>query len=138
MTAEWYVLIEEDTRVTERADGVDLKLHRWKMVGTHLITGTEEQAAAVAQDAALHYIPAILARHARPGDEPARHAFLTQDGAWLVLLRQRHRECHIRVTTARLMHVQEEKQAPQKSLKDKLLGVLEGPPPSAKPWTPKA
>lgn len=136
MTAEWYVLIEEDTRVTERVDGRELRLHRWTLVGTHHIEGDEAQAAAVAEDAALHYLPQVLARHARPGDEPERHAFLTGDGAWVVLLRQRHRECHIRVTTARLMHTQEEKEAPPKSLKEKFRSALEGPPPLEKPWAP--
>ncbi|MEV4950224.1 hypothetical protein [Streptomyces sp. NPDC053755] len=136
MTDEWYVLIEEDTRVSRRADGVDLKLHHWTLVATHHVSGGEAQAAATAQDAALHYLPGILARHARPGDEPARHAFLTQDGAWVVRLRQRHRECHIRVSTARLVHAQEERQAPPKSLKEKVRGALEGPPLPAKPWTP--
>ncbi|MET9622265.1 hypothetical protein ABZZ37_16035 [Streptomyces sp. NPDC006464] len=137
MTAQWYVLIEEDTRATKRVDGTDLKLHHWKLVGTHPIHGTEAQAHATAEDAALHYTPALLARHTRPGDEPARHAFLTPDGAWLVHLKQRHRECHIRVTTARLIHALDEKQAPTKTLKDKLRGALEGPPPPNKPWRPR-
>ncbi|MEU7429028.1 hypothetical protein [Streptomyces sp. NPDC040750] len=136
MTAEWYVLIEEDTRTTERPDGVELRLHRWMLVGTYHIGQDETEAVAAAEDAALNYIPGVLARHARPGDEPARHAFLAQDGAWVVLLRQRHRECHIRVTTARLMHSQEEKETPPKSLKEKLRSALEGPPPLPKPWTP--
>ncbi|MFF7975712.1 hypothetical protein [Streptomyces sp. NPDC007905] len=136
MTAEWYVLIEEDTRATERVDGVELKLHRWTLVGTHHIEGEEAQALAAAEDAALHYMPQVLARHARPGDEPARHALLTRDGAWVVLVRQRHRECHIRVTTARLMHSKEEKEAPPKSLKEKLRSALDGPPPPDKPWAP--
>ncbi|KOV91498.1 hypothetical protein [Streptomyces sp. NRRL B-3648] len=136
MTAEWYVLIEEDTRTTERPDGVELRLHRWMLVGTHHIGRDEAEAVAAAEDAALNYIPGVLARHARPGDEPARHAFLTQDGAWVVLVRQRHRDCHIRVTVARLMYSQEEKEAPAKSLKGKFRNALEGPPPLPKPWTP--
>ncbi|MFI5979206.1 hypothetical protein [Streptomyces sp. NPDC051452] len=136
MTAEWYVLIEEDTRTTKRPDGVELRLHRWMLVGTYHIGQDEAEAVAAAEDAALNYIPGVLARHALPGDEPARHAFLTQDGAWVVLVRQRHRECHIRVTTARLMHSQEEKEAPPKSLKEKFRSALEGPPPLPKPWTP--
>ncbi|MFF5538644.1 hypothetical protein ACFY71_40390 [Streptomyces cinerochromogenes] len=136
MTAEWYVLIEEDTRTTERPDGVELRLHRWMLVGTYRIGRDEAEAVAAAEDAALNYMPGVLARHARPGDEPARHAFLTQDGAWVVLLRQRHRECHIRVTVARLMHSQEEKEAPPKSLKEKFRNALEGPPPPLKPWAP--
>ncbi|MEU6594368.1 hypothetical protein ABZ923_35080 [Streptomyces sp. NPDC046881] len=136
MTAEWYVLIEEDTRTTESPDGVELKLHRWMLVGTHHIGQDEAEAVAAAEDAAMNYMPGVLARHARPGDEPARHAFLAQDGAWVVLVRQRHRECHIRVTAARLVHSQEEKEAPPKSLKEKLRSALEGPPPLPKPWTP--
>ncbi|MFF8973686.1 hypothetical protein [Streptomyces sp. NPDC014995] len=136
MTAEWYVLIEEDTRETRNADGVELRLHRWMLVATHHIEGGEAQAAAVAEDAALHYVPGVLARHARPGDQPARRAFLTKDGAWVVQLRQRHRECHIRVTTARLMHSQEEKEAPPKSLREMLRSALEAPQPPEKPWTP--
>ncbi|MFE1314765.1 hypothetical protein [Streptomyces sp. NPDC058755] len=136
MTDEWYVLIEEDTRVTERVEGGELKLHRWTLVGTHHIEGDAARAAAVAEDAALHYVPQVLARHARPGDEPARHAFATPDGAWVVLLRQRHRECHIRVTTARLMHSREEKEAPPKTLKEKFRSAWDGPPAPEKPWTP--
>ncbi|MFG2606404.1 hypothetical protein ACGFT2_23060 [Streptomyces sp. NPDC048514] len=136
MTAEWYVLIEEDTRRTERADGVELRLHRWTLVATHRIDGDEARAAAVAEDAALHHVPEVLARHARPGDQPERHAFRTQDGAWVVLVRQRHRDCHIRVTTARLVHSREEKEAPPKSLKEKFRSALEGPPPVPDPWTP--
>ncbi|MFF2938168.1 hypothetical protein [Streptomyces mirabilis] len=62
MTDEWYVLIEEDTRETERAEGVELKLHRWMLVGTHHINGDQEQATAAAKDAALHYLPAGQAR----------------------------------------------------------------------------
>lgn len=68
MTDEWYVLIEEDSRETERAEGVELKLHRWMLVGTHHINGDQEQATAAAKDAALHYLPGVLARHAKPGD----------------------------------------------------------------------
>ncbi|MFD9542452.1 hypothetical protein [Streptomyces sp. NPDC060022] len=137
MTDQWYVLIEEDTRVTRRADGIDLKLHRWSLVAGHLVSGTELQALAAAEDAALHYMPAVLARHARPGDAPARSAFLTSDGAWLVRLKQHHRECHIRVTAARLIHTQEEKQAPPKTLKEKVRHALDGPEPSETPWAPK-
>ncbi|MFD8210685.1 hypothetical protein ACFV2S_30325 [Streptomyces sp. NPDC059695] len=135
MTADWYVLIEEDTRTTERADGTDLKLHRWMLTGTHLIGPDQAEAAAAAEDAALHHVPGLIARHARPGDEPARHALLTQDGAWIVLVQQRHRACHIRVTTARLLHTREEKEAPPKSLKDKFRSAIEGPAPTPKPWT---
>ncbi|WP_432126416.1 hypothetical protein [Streptomyces sp. bgisy082] len=134
MTADWYVLIEEDTRTTERADGTELKLHRWMLAGTHRIGPDHTEAVAAAEDAALHYLPGILARHARPGDEPARHALLAQDGAWIVLVKQRHRECHIRVTTARLVHSREEKEAPPKSLKEKFRSAMEGPPPAVKPW----
>ncbi|MFJ4813348.1 hypothetical protein [Streptomyces longwoodensis] len=138
MTTEWYVLIEEDTRSTERADGVELRLHRWMLVGTHHIGQDEAEAVAAAEDAALNYMPGVLARHARPGDVPARHAFLAQDGAWVVLLRQRHRACHVRVSVARLVHSQEEREAPPKSLKEKFRSAVEGPPPllSLKPWTP--
>ncbi|MGW6982238.1 hypothetical protein ACWGE1_22840 [Streptomyces sp. NPDC054932] len=136
-TDQWYVLIEEDTRTTRCADGVELKLHRWALVASHPVNGTQEQALAAAEDAALHYLPAVLARHTSPGDTPARQAFLTPDGAWLVQLRQRHRECHIRVTAARLVHTREETQAPPKTLKEKLRHALDGPEPSAEPWTPK-
>ncbi|MFG3343583.1 hypothetical protein ACGF1Z_00780 [Streptomyces sp. NPDC048018] len=135
MTADWYVLIEEDTRITERPEGVELKLHRWMLVGTHHIGQDEAEAVAAAEDAALHHVPGVLARHARPGDEPARHAFLAQDGAWVVRVRQRHRECHIRVTTARLVHAREEKVAPPKSLKEKLRTAVEGPPLPVEPWS---
>ncbi|WP_333774855.1 hypothetical protein [Streptomyces sp. IBSBF 3136] len=138
MTAEWYVLIEEDTRVTERTDRGELKLHRWMVVGTHHIEGGEAQALAAAEDAALHYVPDVVARHARPGDVPARHALLVRDGEWLVIVRQRHRESHIRVTTARLVHSTEEKEAPPKSLKEMFRGALEAPPPPRKPWAPPA
>ncbi|MFD3622269.1 hypothetical protein ACFWWT_45375 [Streptomyces sp. NPDC058676] len=139
MTAEWYVLVEEDTRETKRADGVELRLHRWKLVATQHIAGDQEQAAAAAEKLALQHVPAVLARHARPGDQPARQAFLTQDGAWVVLLRQRHRECHIRVTTARLMHTRQEKEALPKSFKEKFRTALEGPQtpePPGRPWKP--
>ncbi|MFI8916397.1 hypothetical protein ACIGW4_32905 [Streptomyces sp. NPDC053513] len=135
MTDDWYVLIEEDTRTTQRADGTDLKLHRWMLTGTHRIGPDRAEAAAAAEDAALNHLPGILARHARPGDEPARHALLTQDGAWIVLVKQRHRECHIRVTTARLVHSREEEEAPSKSLKEKLRSAIEGPAPTPKPWS---
>ncbi|MFF5790405.1 hypothetical protein ACFY8P_36225 [Streptomyces sp. NPDC012693] len=135
MTADWYALIEEDTRTTQRADGTDLKLHRWMLTGTHHIGQDQTEAIAAAEDAALHFLPSILARHARPGDEPARHALLTQDGSWVVLVKQRHRECHIRVTTAQLVHSREEKEAPPKNLKEKFRSAMEGPAPAAKPWT---
>ncbi|MGW6704041.1 hypothetical protein ACWGDE_03955 [Streptomyces sp. NPDC054956] len=135
-TDQWYVLIEEDTRTTRAADGVTFKLYRWTLAASHPVNGTEAQALAAAEDAALNYLPAVLARHAKPGATPARQAFLTPDGAWLVQLKQRHRECHIRVTAARLIHAQEETQAPQKSFKEKLRHALEIPEPS-KPWTPR-
>ncbi|MGW9441060.1 hypothetical protein [Streptomyces sp. NPDC055607] len=134
MTADWYVLIEEDTRTTQRADGTELKLHRWALTGTHRIGPNRTEATAAAEDAALNYLPGILARHARPGDQPARHALLTQGGAWIVLVKQRHRECHIRVTTAQLVHSSEEREAPPKSLKEKFRSAIEGPPPAVKPW----
>ncbi|MFE9574709.1 hypothetical protein ACFYMW_40480 [Streptomyces sp. NPDC006692] len=136
MTGEWYVLIEEDGWINERADGVALRLHRWTLVGTHRIGGDRAEAVAAAEDAALHYVPRGLARRARPGDESARDAFLTQDGSWVVLVRQRHRECHFRVSMARLVHARAEKEAPKKSLKEKFRGALEGPPPLVEPWTP--
>ncbi|MEU0008686.1 hypothetical protein ABZ079_31650 [Streptomyces sp. NPDC006314] len=122
--------------MTERVEGVELRLHRWMVVAAHHIGGDEAEAAAAAEDAALHYTPGVLARHARPGDQPSRNAFLTHDGAWVVLLRQRHRDCQIRVTTARLVHAKEEKEAPPKSLKEKFRGALEGPQPPEKPWAP--
>ncbi|THA76115.1 hypothetical protein E6R60_15450 [Streptomyces sp. A0642] len=137
MADDWYVLIEEDTRATRRADGVELKLHRWTLVASHPVNGPQEQALAVAEDAALNYMPTLLARHARPGDTPARRAFLTPDGAWLVWLRQHHRECHIRVSTARLVHTQEEEHPPPKTLKEKLRNALEGPDPSPALWMPR-
>ncbi|MGQ4366189.1 hypothetical protein [Streptomyces sp. SAS_272] len=139
MTAEWYVLIEEDREFDRlRPDGMEIKLHRFMLVATHHVEGDEAQAAAVAEDAALHYVPGTLARLARPGDQPARHALLTQDGAWVVQLTQRHLKYHIRVTTARLMHSQEEKKAPPKNLKGMLRSALEAPQPAKKPWTPTA
>ncbi|MFD3804690.1 hypothetical protein ACFWSF_16950 [Streptomyces sp. NPDC058611] len=138
MTAQWYVLIEEDTRVTRAADGGKLQLHRWELVARHPVGGTEAQALAVAEDAALHYVPALIARHARPGDTPARSAFLTSDGAWLVWLRQRDRACHVRVTAARLVHAQEETQAPPKTLKEKVRQALDGPEPSEPAWAPRS
>ncbi|MEU9096795.1 hypothetical protein [Streptomyces sp. NPDC048361] len=136
MTNEWYVLIEEDTRIHKRADGEELALHRWMLVGAHRIGGDQAEAVAVAEDAALRHIPAVLARHARPGDEPGREAFLAQDGTWVVLVRQRHRACHFRVTAARLMHARTEEEAPAKSLKEKFRSALEGPQPLPQPWTP--
>ncbi|MFF9340721.1 MULTISPECIES: hypothetical protein [unclassified Streptomyces] len=137
MADDWHVLIEEDTRETRRADGVELRLHRWTLVATHPVDGTREQALAVAEDAALNYLPAVLARHARPGDAPARRAFLTPDGTWLVWVGQHHRECHIRVTVARLVHTREEETAPPKTLKEKLREALDGPEPAPAPWTPR-
>jgi hypothetical protein len=134
MTAEWYVLIEEDTRTTEWARAGELNLHRWMLVGTHHIGPDQAEAAAAAEDAALHYMPAVLARHTKPGDEPARHALLAQDGSWVVLVKQDQHDCHIRVTTARLMHSQEEKKAPPKSLKESLRSSLDAPTPPVKPW----
>ncbi|MGW6689929.1 hypothetical protein [Streptomyces sp. NPDC054961] len=103
----------------------------------HSVSGPQAQALAAAEDAALHYVPDVLARHARPGDTPARHAFLTADGAWLVWLRQHHRECHIRVTAARLVHTREEEQGPPKSFREKIRHALDGPEPVQAPWEPK-
>ncbi|MEU9192638.1 hypothetical protein [Streptomyces hundungensis] len=136
VTHEWHVLIEEDTWTNERADGVALRLHRWTLAGTYRIGQDEAEAVAAAEDAALHYIPRALARRARPGDEPAREAFLGRDGTWVVLVRQRQRVCHIRVSAARLVHARKEAEAPPKSLKEKLRGALDGPPPLPEPWAP--
>lgn len=138
MADDWHVLIEEDTRETRHGEGSDLKLHRWTLVATHPVEGGQERALAVAEDAALHYLPAVLARHARSGDVPARRAFLTPDGSWLVWVGQRHRECHLRVTAARLVHVREESVAPPKSLKEKLRTALDGPEPFPAPWKPRS
>ncbi|MGW0854257.1 hypothetical protein [Streptomyces sp. NPDC002690] len=137
MTDRWYVLIEEDTRETRRADGVELRLHRWTLVASHPVDGDEARARAVAEDAALHYVPGILARHARPGDTPGRSAFLTSDDSWLVHVHQNHRACHIRVSTARLVHMLREQEAPAKSLKEKVRHALDGPEPLPAPWVPK-
>ncbi|MFJ8039209.1 hypothetical protein ACIRBX_01685 [Kitasatospora sp. NPDC096147] len=139
MTADrWYVLVEEDTRATRRADGVELKLHRWTLVATHAVDGGEEAARALAEEAALRHLPDLIARHTRPGDVPARHAFVTSDGSWLVLLKHQHRECHVRITTARLVHSSGEVQAPPRTLKDKFRTALDGPAPAPAPWTPQA
>ncbi|MEV7081662.1 hypothetical protein AB0N88_24500 [Streptomyces sp. NPDC093516] len=108
----WYVLVEEDTRETRYADGAELRLHRWKLVATRGIGSTAEEAAAEAERLALRHVPAVIARHARPGDQPAREAYLTPDGAWLVTVRQRGREAHVRVSVARLMHRQQESEEP--------------------------
>ncbi|MFE6781553.1 hypothetical protein ACFVFF_04765 [Streptomyces sp. NPDC057680] len=135
MTTDWYVLIEEDTRTTVRADGSELKLHRWGLTGTHLIGPDQAEAVAAAENAALHHVPSMIARHARRGDEPSRHALLAQDGSWIVRVQQRHRACHIRVSTARLVHEREEKEAPPKSLKEKFRSTMEGPEPTPTPWS---
>ncbi|MGP3691745.1 hypothetical protein ACTVZO_45125 [Streptomyces sp. IBSNAI002] len=129
MTADqWYVLIEEDTRTTRHAEGVVFKLHRWTLTASHPVTGPVEQALAAAEDAALNHMPSFLASYATPGDVPARRAYLTPDGTWLVHLKQRHRECHLRVSTARLVHTQEETQAPPpETIKQKLRHALERP-----------
>ncbi|GAA2539684.1 hypothetical protein GCM10010423_41850 [Streptomyces levis] len=108
----WYVLVEEDTRETKYAEGTELRLHRWKLVATRGIGPTAEEAAAEAERLALQHVPAVIARHARPGDQPAREAYLTADGAWVVSVRQRGREAHVRVSVARLMHKQEESEGP--------------------------
>ncbi|OXS35630.1 hypothetical protein [Streptomyces sp. XY006] len=123
----WYVLVEEDTRETKYAEGTELRLHRWKLVATRGISPTVEEAtveeaaaeeaaaqeaAAEAERLALQHVPAVIARHARPGDQPAREAYLTADGAWVVSVRQRGREAHVRVSVARLMHKQEESEGP--------------------------
>ncbi|MGC0208573.1 hypothetical protein [Streptomyces levis] len=118
----WYVLVEEDTRETKYAEGTELRLHRWKLVATRGIGPTAEEAAAeeaAAEEAAaeaerlaLQHVPAVIARHARPGDQPAREAYLTADGVWVVSVRQRGREAHVRVSVARLMHKQEESEGP--------------------------
>ncbi|MCX5396860.1 hypothetical protein [Streptomyces sp. NBC_00102] len=136
MTAQWYVLIEEDTRETRRADGVELRLHHWTLVASHPVTADQDEVRAVAEDAALHYVPGVLARHARPGDVPGRSAFLASDGSWLVRVHQNHRACHFRVTTARLVHARPEEQASPKSLKEKLRHALDGPEPLPAPWAP--
>ncbi|MFI8219763.1 hypothetical protein [Streptomyces sp. NPDC085932] len=107
----WYVLVEEDTRETKYAEGVELKLHRWKLVATRGVGSTAEEAAAEAERLALRHVPAVIARHARPGDQPAREAYLTPDGSWVVSVRQRGREAHVRVSVARLMHQQAESEA---------------------------
>jgi hypothetical protein len=107
----WYVLVEEDIRETKYAEGTELRLHRWKLVATRGIGSTEQEAAAQAERLALQHVPAVIARHARPGDQPAREAYLTPDGAWVVSVRQRGREAHVRVSVARLMHRQPESEA---------------------------
>ncbi|MFE9404261.1 hypothetical protein ACFYNY_21185 [Streptomyces sp. NPDC006530] len=91
---------------------------------------------AAAEDAALRYIPRALVLRARHGDEPARDGFLGRDGLWMVSVRQRELECHVRVSIARLMHARKEAEAPPKSLKEKLRGALGGPPPLPQPWSP--
>jgi hypothetical protein len=111
-SASWYVLIEEETRESRRVDGTSLKFHRWRLTGTHHVEGDGTEAAAAAEDAALHYTPALMDKRTRPGDRPARSAFRTPDGTWLVALSNQHNTCHIRITTAQLVHHQEEAQAP--------------------------
>ncbi|MFE6410895.1 hypothetical protein ACFVOR_28655 [Streptomyces sp. NPDC057837] len=119
MTA-WYVLVEEDTRETKYAEGTELKLHRWKLVATRSVGSTEEEAAAAAERLALEHVPAVIVRHARPGDQPAREAYLTPDGTWVVSVRQRGREAHVRVSVAQLMHRRTEHEAPPPSWREKL------------------
>ncbi|MDX2622751.1 hypothetical protein PV356_25015 [Streptomyces sp. WI03-5b] len=106
-------------------------------MASHPVTGDEDEVRVVAEDAALNHVPAILARHARPGDSPGRRAFLGSDGSWLAHVRQNHRGCHFRVTAARLVHASKERQAPPKSLKEKVRHALDGPEPLPAPWTPK-
>ncbi len=138
MSADWYILIEEDIRDTKHLQAIEFRLHHWKLAAAHRVKGDEARIAAVAEDAALHYLPTTLTRYAEPGDRPARHAFLAQDGSWVVLVGLRGHQCHIRVSTARLMHVHEEKETPPKTLKEMLRGAWEGPPPPEQPWSPPA
>ncbi|MEV5434135.1 hypothetical protein [Streptomyces sp. NPDC052701] len=144
-TASWYVLIEEDTRESRRVDGTSLKFHRWKLTGTHPIEGNETQAAAAAEDAALHYTPPLMNKRTRLGDQPARSAFRTPDGTWLVALTNQHNSCHIRISTAQLVHHQEEVQAPPAPRQDWKTKVrtffAPAPPPphpgpGRDPWAP--
>ncbi|MFF8938075.1 hypothetical protein ACF08O_25790 [Streptomyces paradoxus] len=51
----------------------------------------------------------------------ARQAYYTPDGAWVVSVRQRGREAHVRVSVARLMYTQAESETPPPSWKKKLL-----------------
>ncbi|MEU8779487.1 hypothetical protein [Streptomyces sp. NPDC048606] len=136
MTDEWYVLIEENVHEPRRVDGTELNLYRWRMAGSYFIDGGEERAQEVAVDAARHYLPRELADHARPGDVPGRSAFQTGDGAWMVSIRQRGRGCHVRVTIGRLVHLQDESEAPPVSLKEKLRSVVQPPAPRPIPWSP--
>ncbi|MEW2625347.1 hypothetical protein [Streptomyces sp. NPDC048106] len=138
MSADWYVLIEEDIRETKHLHAVEFELHHWRLAAAHRVEGDEARVAAVAEDAALHYVPTPLTGYLSLGDRPSRHAFLAQDGSWVVLVGLRGHQYHIRVSTARLMHVREEKEAPSKSLREKFRGAWEGPPPPPKPWSPPA
>ncbi|MFF4324811.1 hypothetical protein [Streptomyces sp. NPDC001568] len=136
MTDEWYVLIEENVHEPRRVEGTELEMFRWRVAGSYFIDGGEERAVEVAEDAARNYLPRELAEHARSGDVPGRRAFLTRDGAWVVSIAQRGRGCHIRVTVGRLVHLQDESEAPPRSLKEKLRSVVQAPGPRPAPWMP--
>ncbi|MGW5616406.1 hypothetical protein [Streptomyces sp. NPDC003877] len=123
----WYVLVEEDTRETKNAEGSELRLYRWKLVATRGGGPTAEEAAAEAERLALQHVPAVIARHAKPGDQPAREAYRTPDGAWVVSVRQRGREAHMRVSVAELVHKQSESEAPKEpsaSWREKLRDIF--------------
>ncbi|WP_331762651.1 hypothetical protein OG612_46075 (plasmid) [Streptomyces sp. NBC_01527] len=139
-TTAWYVLVEEDTRESKPVDGQSLKFHRWKLTVSQHVEGGEEAAAATAEQWALEYVPALIERRTRPGDAPARSVFRTHDGAWLVALKNRHTSCHVRITTARLIHVREEVEVPREpgDWKTKLRAFFRPDPtpaPSTRPAT---
>ena len=95
------------------------------LVRSHHIGQDQAEAVTAAEDAALNYMPDYYSGTRGPGDAPARHAFLAQDGAWAVLVKQRHRECHFRVTTARLMYSHDEREASPNSPKEKFRSALD-------------
>ncbi|GAA3006002.1 hypothetical protein GCM10020229_17290 [Kitasatospora albolonga] len=136
--AQWYVLIEEDTRMTKHADGVELKLHHWTLVASHPVGGSEEDALGGRRGGRpeARSGPAGASRQAGGRAGPPG---VPRGGRLLAgLAAAAPPRVPPAVTTARLVHVVEGNDAPPKTFRDRLRNALDGPAPEPTRWAPGA
>ncbi|MFJ5552081.1 hypothetical protein [Streptomyces sp. NPDC093225] len=133
----WHVLVEERRNETYLVDTRTVASTHMSLYFSDPVDGGREGAAELAEELARTFVPDWMAAAGRPGDAPARTAYLTTDGTWLVTLDQDRggRTAVLRIHPARLMHRSEQAPAPREPLFKGLRRVLsrEAPQPAPAP-----
>jgi hypothetical protein len=117
----WHVLVEErrsESDLLAAAEMHPVESTRVSLSFSDPVDGGEQGAVELAEQLARTFVPDWMAAAGRPGDAPARTAYLSTEGTWLVTLDQNRgaATCVLRIHPARLMHRSEQVLAPREPL----------------------